>query len=48
MKNKKIVFDLDIPWYGSLIIMIVVILCSKFIYDNTCNTDFINVNLSEK
>ena len=45
IKNRDKVFELNIPWYGSLIIMIVVILCSKFIYDNTCNKPFINSNL---
>jgi len=43
--NRKETFDYHIPWVGSLVIMIAVILCSKFIYDNTSNKDYINVNL---
>jgi len=40
--KRKETFDLELPWIGSLVIMIVVILCSKFIYDNTSNKEFIN------
>jgi len=43
--NKKQIFDLELPWAGSLVIMIVVILCSKFIYDNTSNKQYINKDL---
>ena len=42
--KKKETFDLELPWVGSLVIMIVVILCSKFIYDNTSDKDYINPN----
>ncbi len=43
--KRKEVFDVDFHWIGSLLVMIVVILCSKFIYDNTSNKDYINANL---
>ena len=43
LKNKE-VFDLELPWIGSLVIMVVVIICSKFIYDNTSNKDYIDKN----
>ena len=39
--NGKI-FDFEIEWYGGLILVFVVILTSKFIYDNKTNTAFIN------
>lgn len=43
--KRKEVFDLELPWIGSLVIMIVVILCSKFIYDNTSNKQYVNKDL---
>lgn len=43
--NKKETFELYLPWTGSLVIMVVVILCSKFIYDNTSNKDYIDKDL---
>ena len=38
------VFDLDVPWFVSLIILVVIVICSTFVYINKSNTDFINKN----
>ena len=42
IKSKPKVFDYNIEWYGCLILVVVVMLTSKFIYDNKTNTSFIN------